>query len=115
MRAYEAQVIIDEIEKYQLLDLVKHTGDYLQKHLTALSHKYPQWIQNVRGTGTYMAFDVETSDKRDLVVKELRNAGINIGGSGNISVRMRPMLIFSQKHADVYLDLLEKVVRKVSQ
>jgi 4-aminobutyrate aminotransferase/(S)-3-amino-2-methylpropionate transaminase len=113
VRAYQAEVIIDEIENNHLLDLVQQTGEYLAANLGHLSHKYPEWIQNVRGRGTYMAFDVGSGPKRDLLVTLMRRSGVNVGGSGELSIRLRPMLIFGRKHADVYLDVLESVVQKL--
>jgi 4-aminobutyrate aminotransferase/(S)-3-amino-2-methylpropionate transaminase len=106
-------VIIDEIQNHHLLELVQHTGEYLEANLGHLSHKYPQWIQNVRGQGTYMAFDVHSGQKRDQLVMLMRRAGVNVGGSGEMSIRLRPMLIFGKRHADVYLDVLENVVQKL--
>ena len=113
VRAYEAQVIIDEIESHNLLHLVESTGTYLAQELQEMSAKYPDWIQNVRGTGTYMAFDVGSGAKRDSLVGKMRHAGINMGGSGEMAIRMRPMLIFSKKHADIYLDKLEDTISKL--
>jgi 4-aminobutyrate aminotransferase/(S)-3-amino-2-methylpropionate transaminase len=34
---------------------------------------------------------------------------VNIGGSGEMAVRLRPMLIFQRRHADMLLERLEKI------
>ena len=114
IRAYEAELIIQEIEKYNLLNLVQETGNYLKSELMELSRKFPNWIQNVRGQGTYMAFDVDTLSKRDQLVRLMRLSGVNMGGSGEISIRMRPMLIFSKKHSDLFLNVLESHLMKLN-
>jgi 4-aminobutyrate aminotransferase/(S)-3-amino-2-methylpropionate transaminase len=113
VRAYQAQVIIESVDKYNLLDVVQETGSHMKRRLFELQNEYPDWIQNVRGTGTYMAFDVETPQKRDILVKEMRQMGVNMGGSGERAIRMRPMLIFEETHADVYLDILEDNLGKL--
>jgi len=45
------------------------------------------------------------------VLKKAKGVGINVGGSGEKAVRLRPMLIFQKKHADVFLDGMEKVFK----
>jgi 4-aminobutyrate aminotransferase/(S)-3-amino-2-methylpropionate transaminase len=43
-------------------------------------------------------------------LKNAKSIGINIGGSGAQAVRLRPMLIFQKKHADILLEGLEKLL-----
>lgn len=114
IRALQAKVIIDSVYKYDLLTLVNETGNYLTKQLGALSVKYPKFISSVRGRGTYMAFDCVDSATRDKLVYELRQVGLNMGGSGDVSVRLRPMLVLEKKHCDIFLDRLEKVIKKMN-
>ncbi|KAI9645963.1 4-aminobutyrate transaminase [Ciborinia camelliae] len=109
-RAILFRAIIEEIER---LDLVNHTakvGDYLYGELERLSKQYPREIQNLRGKGqgTFLAFD---SDRRDEVLKKAKTVGINIGGSGERAVRLRPMLIFQEHHANILLEGLEKIFK----
>ena len=72
-------------------------GDYLFAGLEALSRKYPDEIQNLRGKGqgTFIAWD---SPRRDEFLKKAKTVGVNIGGSGERAVRLRPMLIFQRHH-----------------
>ena len=83
--------------------------DYLFSRLERLASKYPAEFQNLRGKGqgTFIAFD---NPRRDEFLKRAKSFGINIGGSGASAVRLRPMLIFQEKHADILLDALEKIV-----
>ena len=71
--------------------------------LAALAEKYPHEIQNLRGKGrgTFIAWD---SPRRDAFLKLMKTAGVNIGGSGETAVRLRPMLVF-QKHHGGWLSL----------
>ena len=51
-----------------------------------------------------------TKMDHDEFLKRAKAEGINIGGSGANAVRLRPMLIFEEKHADILLAALEKIV-----
>ncbi|KAM4068100.1 aminotransferase class-III domain-containing protein [Hirsutella rhossiliensis] len=102
--------IINEIER---LDLVNHTakvGDYLYGKIEGLAKQYPDHFRNLRGKGqgTFIAFD---NPKRDAFLAKAKTFGINIGGSGTSAVRLRPMLIFQQHHADILVEALEKIVK----
>ncbi|EME85698.1 uncharacterized protein MYCFIDRAFT_181759 [Pseudocercospora fijiensis CIRAD86] len=107
-RAILFRAIIDEIERLNLVQNTAETGDYLFAGLENLAKKYPAEIQNLRGKGqgTFIAWD---SPRRDEVLKKAKGVGINIGGSGERAVRLRPMLIFQKKHADILLGGLEKI------
>ncbi|KAI8943846.1 hypothetical protein NX059_001818 [Plenodomus lindquistii] len=107
-RAILFRSIIKEIERMDLVNSTAVTGDYLFKGLERLGEKYPQDIQNLRGKGqgTFIAFD---SHRRDEVLRKAKGQGVNIGGSGERAVRLRPMLIFQKHHADLLLERLERV------
>lgn len=109
-RALLFRAIIQEVERLNLVQNTAETGDYLFKGLQDLSKKYPSEIQNLRGKGqgTFIAWD---SPRRDEVLKKAKGVGINIGGSGERAVRLRPMLIFQKRHADILLDGMEKIIK----
>ena len=67
--------------------------------LAKLAEKYPHEIGNLRGQGqgTFIAWD---SPRRDEFLKTMKKHGINIGGSGESAVRLRPMLVFGEKHGE---------------
>jgi 4-aminobutyrate aminotransferase/(S)-3-amino-2-methylpropionate transaminase len=95
--------------------------------------QHPNIISNARGLGTFSSFDGATPEVRDQVVQRLKNIGkfiyfknhfleslnvyfnynlkgIQCGGSGDKTFRIRPSLIFTKKHADIFLDRLDKVL-----
>lgn len=86
------------------------TGNYLYNRLEELAKKFPNEIQNLRGKGqgTFIAWD---SPRRDEILMKSKGAGVNIGGSGARAVRLRPMLVFQKKHADILCDALEKIMK----
>jgi 4-aminobutyrate aminotransferase/(S)-3-amino-2-methylpropionate transaminase len=109
-RAILFRAIVQEIQRLGLVESTAMTGDYLYGGLERLSQKYPNEIQNLRGQGqgTFIAWD---SPRRDEVLKKGKSVGINIGGSGAMAVRLRPMLVFQKHHADLLLEGLEKVFK----
>ena len=109
-RAILFKAIINEIESKNLVQNTAETGDYLYSGLQNLAKKYPKEIMNLRGQGqgTFIAWD---SPRRDEVLKKAKGVGINLGGSGATAVRLRPMLIFQKKHADIFMEGLEKIFK----
>ncbi|KAI9700380.1 MAG: 4-aminobutyrate transaminase [Candelina mexicana] len=109
-RAILFRAIINEIERLRLVENTAQVGEYLYNGLERLSQQYPEEIQNLRGKGhgTFIAWD---SPRRDEFLKKAKTVGVNIGGSGEMAVRLRPMLIFQRHHADILLDATEKLIK----
>ncbi|MCJ1337493.1 4-aminobutyrate transaminase [Bachmanniomyces sp. S44760] len=109
-RAILFRAIIQEIERLDLVESTAHVGEYLYQGLERLAGQYPHEIQNLRGKGqgTFIAWD---SPRRDDFLKRAKTFGVNIGGSGERAIRLRPMLIFQKHHADILLDATEKLVK----
>ena len=98
------------IAEDKLSQLAAETGEYVKGKLNDLSKKHPQFVSNVRGKGTYLAFDVETTDLRNSLISHLKAQGVNQGGCGVRTMRLRPTLYFEKKHADIYIDALDKAI-----
>ncbi|KAJ6155611.1 hypothetical protein N7470_006177 [Penicillium chermesinum] len=111
-RALIFRGIIEEIERLDLVENTRITGDYLYAGLERLAQKYPEHFQNLRGKGqgTFIAWD---TPKRDQFVAKAKSVGVNIGGSGVSAVRLRPMLIFQQHHADILLERIEQLLKLI--
>jgi 4-aminobutyrate aminotransferase/(S)-3-amino-2-methylpropionate transaminase len=99
------------------LDNVNATGDYLLAGLRELESVYGQkeLIKNVRGLASFGAFDSKNPQTRDAIINELRNRGVEAGGSGDATVRLRPALVFTPKHASIFLKLLNESIEAVSK
>lgn len=91
------RAIIREIERLNLVEHTAHVGEYLYAGLERIASQYPNEIQNLRGKdqGTFIAWD---SPRRDEFLKDAKKEGVNIGGSGEKAIRLRPMLIFQKHH-----------------
>ncbi|XBW36631.1 hypothetical protein QEN19_002203 [Hanseniaspora menglaensis] len=103
-----AGAIGEVIERENLLDQVNRVGSYLMEKLEKLAEKYPQHLARLRGKGTFIAFDLENGETRDKLLKTLKINGCNTGGCATASVRLRPTLTFEEKHADIFVNALEK-------
>ena len=108
-RAILFRSIIEEVERRDLVNQNAKVGDLLYGKLEALQKRYPEHFQNLRGKGrgTFIAFD---SPKRDRFLKVARELGVNIGGCGVNGVRLRPMLIFEEKHALLLVSVFGRII-----
>lgn len=95
------RAIVKEIERSDLIRKTADVGRYLFAGLERLASQNPDEIMNLRGKdrGTFIAFD---SHRRDAIVKGAKARGVNIGGSGERAVRLRPMLIFEEHHGESF-------------
>lgn len=107
------------IELIQSHDLVSHTtqiGSLLAGNLKTIlgdSASGQGKAENLRGDtkGTFMSWDFTTPALRDSFVGAMRKEGIQMGGCGERSVRLRPMLTFGEKHVEILCDKVAKVLK----
>ncbi|PVU93205.1 hypothetical protein BB561_003412 [Smittium simulii] len=112
-RSLIAKAILDEIEESNLIALVNSTGKYLISHLKPISIRYGRVVKNVRGKGTFIAFDCPNQEIRDLMVMLLKAEGVLINASGSNSVRFRPPLILTKTHINAFLPRFESILNKI--
>lgn len=108
-KALIAKTIYEEVAKHNLVEKTAATGDYLYQNLKSLFAKHPTKAFNLRGEnfGTFIAWDCENPSQRNELLLKMRAVGVNIGGCGDNSIRLRPTLVFENKHADLLLEALE--------
>lgn len=68
--------ILKTIKEENLIENTRRTGDVLLNGLKDLNKKKSGLIQNVRGRGTFCAFDMPTASIRDRYLAQMRNAGM---------------------------------------
>ncbi|KAH9451398.1 hypothetical protein Pst134EB_018868 [Puccinia striiformis f. sp. tritici] len=110
----KARTIIEVIRDEGLVEHVNSVGNYVYQGLDELSKTVGRGkILNLRGktSGTFLAFDCSNSEARDRFVQQMRLAGVNLGGCGDQTVRLRPMLVFEKIHADILLNTAERVLK----
>ena len=62
-----------------------------------------------------MAADLNSGASRDELVKILRRKGVEAGGCGDCSLRLRPSLTFSKAHADIFLQILDVALSELKK
>jgi len=113
LRGIQLKTMLDVVERDQLLNVVNNSGKLLMDGLQQLQQRYPGIMSNVRGTGTFCAYDIVNVDKRTQLVSKMRNSGVEMGVSGERSVRLRPHLIFAEHHVNIYLNRLENAFKSL--
>jgi 4-aminobutyrate aminotransferase/(S)-3-amino-2-methylpropionate transaminase len=108
----QARKIIEIIQKNNLVQHTAKQGESLASALTAL-FKSEQKVESLRGhgEGTFLSWDFVTPKLRDSFVGHMRNNGVQMGGCGERSVRLRPMLTFGDKHQEILLDTIQKSLK----
>lgn len=92
------------VKEFNLINNAKIVGEYFLEELKKLEN-----IENVRGKGLMLAFDLETPETRDKALLKLRENMV-ILPCGKRSIRLRPNLIFSKENVDESIDYIKKSV-----
>ncbi|KAJ1922429.1 4-aminobutyrate transaminase [Tieghemiomyces parasiticus] len=111
VRALHAKAIVDTVMQDDLLQVVQQTGNHLKRGLASLAERHPKTFTNLRGEGTFLAFDFATPELRNRFVGGMRQLGVNMGVCGEVTVRLRPMLTFEKHHADHFLERVDKTLQ----
>lgn len=111
IRILYLEAIVETIKKDNLIELNRSVGEYMLNILKSYCKDYPNLINSARGLGTFTAFDAVDVGVRDKIIQDLKNVGVLTGGSGSKTLRIRPALTFTKKHADIFLDKLNSVLK----
>ena len=103
--------VLKTIKKDDLLGNTLAAGDVLLSGLKDLEGRYPQYLKNTRGRGTFCAVDCDSGARRDDVLTKLRSLGVHAGGCGEAAIRLRPALVFQPSHAGIFLQKMEDVLK----
>src|SRR3989344_3746882 len=97
---------IEIIKKKKLLNNIKKIGIYLKKGLDDLN------LENVRGKGLMLAFDLQNKNIRNNFVIESLKQGLVLLGCGERGIRVIPPYIVSKKEINQALEILEATNKK---
>ena len=100
-----ALAVLEVIENENLLDNAAQVGQYLIEQLKEIPS-----IEQVRGRGLMIGFEVKGWNGSDLRKKLLFDHHIFTGGAGQRTVRLLPALSLSKEEADRFLDEFRKAV-----
>lgn len=102
--------VIDVIRSDALLHGTRVAGETLLAGLERLQARFPGILSRARGQGTLCAVTCPTAQERNELFAKLRNSGLLTITCGERSIRFRPALIFTAKHAEQALGIMEDVL-----
>ncbi len=114
LRAAQLEVVCEVMERDDLLARVRATGAHLLAGLEALQARFPAVLSQARAAGTFAALDVRDVATRDFVIDAMRQRGVEMGGSGERSIRFRPALTLTAGHVDEALAHMLAVVESIT-
>jgi L-lysine 6-transaminase len=107
------QLILEVIEKENLVENARIMGEFLLEKLQDLQAKYPYLVSNARGRGLMCAIDLPTGEQRDQLRELLYNEHLIILACGDRSIRFRPHLNVNKEELQMALDLIELCLKKM--
>jgi len=106
--------VVKVIQRDNLLETQVASGKVMLDGLKDLQARFPGVFHAARGLGTFIAVDCPTEAMRDRFVLEMRKNGALVGGCGESTVRFRPSLVFEPKHAEILVDVMNKVTPQLA-
>ena len=114
-RLLQLEAVLKCVDEYGLVANAAAMGARLKAGLEDIARRRPGAVASVRGAGTLVAFDVPGGGAaRDALVGKLRTAGVDIPVCGDATIRCRPGLFFTRRHADQFLSILDDTLAKQS-
>ncbi len=107
------QLIMEVIEKENLVENARVVGDYLKLGLEGLAQKYPNKLSNARGQGLMCAIDLPTGDERNQLQSLMYQEHVIILACGDRSIRFRPHLNVTTEEIQMALDKMELCITKM--
>jgi len=115
IRTLLLESLVKQIDQYRVLDLVNVSGKVLMDGLGQIQAENQKLISNLRGKGTFIAYDLPTVELQEKFISILRDNGVESTGCGTRSVRLRPMLTFQPKHAEIYLKIVQDTIASINK
>jgi acetylornithine/N-succinyldiaminopimelate aminotransferase len=104
-----ALAVLEVIEEEGLVEKAKSRGTYLMNRLKSIDD-----IENVRGRGLMIGFDVP-SEIKDLRKKLLEDFNVFTGAAKPNVVRLLPSLAISRKQVDEFIDALQECIAEMKE
>ena len=118
LQAAAGNAVLDEIEDRKLVAQVAEVGEYVRAKLGTLQADHPA-MGDVRGCGMFIGIDwvVPGTTEPDVagaaaIVETMKDRGMLLGRAGqhfNV-LKVRPPLVFTLEHADLFLAALTDAV-----
>ena len=103
------KLILEVIEKDNLVENARIMGDYLLAELQLLEKDFPQ-ITNARGMGLWCAFDLPSDEERTAFWKKAFENKLLLLMCGVQSIRFRPHLTVTKQEIDDAIKIIREVL-----
>ena len=102
MAAAVGNAVLDVMETEDLAGNAEAVGAYLRDRIASLEHPS---VVDVRGPGLFVGVELTGPEIANRVVNEMRRRGVLIGVTGPDSnvLKIRPPMVFTERHADVVI------------
>ncbi len=107
-----ALAVLDEVERLNLPERARATGEYLRQRLMELQARWPV-IAEVRGLGLLLAVQFKEPVARKVVQNALEE-GLLVNAVTDETVRLMPPLIVEREHVDQAVQVLDSVLRRLT-
>lgn len=104
------EIVRDE----NLLENAATVGEYFRQRLVELEEEFEGLVDNARGRGMFLAFDLPDGETRNQVRARCWENGLATLTCGPRSLRFRPALIFSRDDVDRSMVILREALAAVS-
>jgi len=104
-------IILEIIEKENLIENAKNMGVILKKELQFLSEEFPAYVTNPRGLGLFAAFDLPSQTERDKVINGLLKNKLLMLPSGDEAIRFRPHLNVTSEDLKTSIDIIKSTIK----
>jgi 4-aminobutyrate aminotransferase-like enzyme/Ser/Thr protein kinase RdoA (MazF antagonist) len=107
--AAAGMAVLDVIEHEHLAESADLVGGYLRRGIVDLGNAD---VIEVRGPGLFVGVQMSDAGLAGRVVEGMRDRGVLIGSTGPAEdvLKIRPPLVFTERHADILLDRLAATV-----
>jgi L-lysine 6-transaminase len=102
---------LEILHEERMVDNARVTGERLLAGLRTLQGELGGLMNNARGRGLMIAFDLPTPEKRGEAQKRIIDAGCLVLTCGERSIRFRPPLNLTAAEADAGLEMIRKALK----
>lgn len=105
--------ILQIIEEDGLVEKANQTGNFLVEQLKKLT-MHSSLIQQVRGKGLQVAFDLPNAQTRDMIIQEGLKNNVLFLACGQKSIRFRPALTIDEREISEGISRLDTILKGIS-
>jgi L-lysine 6-transaminase len=105
---------LEIIQEEDLVANAARVGTYFRQKLLELEGEFPGIVDNARGLGMFLAFDLPDGETRNDLRTRCWDKGLATLTCGPRSLRFRPALVFSEDDVDRSMVILREALREVT-